>query len=201
MSFFNRFFKGQIEQPVARRIDQDTEPRGLAAKRLVLDELRRSLGQQLNAADGLDSKLRQLLSSASLILSLVTVLQITTGIAQADWPYLTGLVAVLILYVALIVVILRGLRPMTYSLPIPSNWDEIEERFFALEEDAAIELLISNYLAYSPKTAENLKYKSDMVRWASVLLVMIVVVLTAMGLFGLSGNVIFPWQSSPVPTP
>ena len=197
MSFLKNLFKSQKEQPSPILTEL---PPGPAAKCLVLDELRNVLEHQFDAADGLDSKLKELLGAASLILALVTTLQITTSVEKIGWPYLIGLVIVLVLYVVLIVVILRGLRPMTYKAPIPSNWDEIAERFFDLDEDAALELLIANYLKCSQENNTPINKKAYKIRLASILLVLIVFVLIAMGLFGLSGDVAFPWQS-PLPMP
>lgn len=198
MSFLKRLFGSPEKQPDSQLPELPTEP---VSKRLVLEELRNVFSNQLNAADSLDDKLKELLGAASLILTLVTTLQITTGIEQIGWPYLIGLVFALSFYVILIIVILRALRPVKYRLPIPSDWDEIAERFFPLDEEAALELLIINYLEYNSENSEFTRYKAARVRWVSFLLVMITFALIAMGLFGLSGNVTFPWQNSPLPTP
>lgn len=159
-------------------------PTAPVTKRLVLEELRNVFSHQLNAADSLDDKLKALLGIASLTLLLVTALHITTGTEQMGWPYMIGLFFALIFYVILIVVLLRALRPVKYRHPIPSDWDEITERFFLLDEEATLELLIVNYLEYNAENSEFTRYKAAGVRWASFLLVMITFALIAMGFFG-----------------
>jgi len=169
-------------------------------KRLILDELRTTLSAQFNNADGLDGKLKQLLSSASLILSIVTALQITTGIEQIGWFYLTVLVFALVLYAALVIVIVRGLRPMTYHSSIPTDWDEIADRYFGEDEDEALSTLISTYLDALDKNDIPINHKARMVTFASRLLVAIVLTLIILGIIGLSYSVVLPWES-PLPTP
>jgi hypothetical protein len=170
------------------------------AKRLVLEELRDVLTRQFEAGDALDSKLKELLGAASLILSLVTTLQVIGGIGRIGRLFWILTAFVMLLYVVLIFVIMRALRPMGYHSPIPSDWDEIEDRFFDLCEDAALELLIVNYLEYSERNNAPLKYKARMVRWASFLLAGIVLLLVVVGLLGLSDGAISPWRS-PLPLP
>ena len=185
------------------QIDLEALPLGRAAKRLVLGELRGVLTRQLEAADALDDKLKNLLESATLILTIVTTLQIAVGASLAGWLYLLILIVTLGVYAALIVVTLRGLRPMDYHSPIPSTWKEIDERFFFVDEDAALELMIFNYLQYSEKNNAPLRVKARKVRVVSFLLVAIVALLMAMGLLGLGNSVGLPWQTSTpaVPSP
>lgn len=198
MSFLRHLLKIYRKQPPAS--SARPEPPQPIAKRLVLAELQNALTRQFDAADALDSKLKQLLASASLILSIVTTLQVTTGIQQIGWIYLIGLATALILYAVLIIAVLRGLRPMAYYSPIPSKWDEIDERFFGEDEDSALNLLISNYLKYMEDNVKPLEHKASAVRRASFLLVLIVVSLLFMGLVGLGSNVVLPWES-PLPVP
>jgi hypothetical protein len=200
MSFLRNLFRPWIGHPLPPQTSLEPSPSEPVAKRLVLEELRDVLTHQFEAGDALDSKLKELLSAASLILSIVTTLQITTGVGHIGWFYWCTLVLALVLYVALILVTLRGLQPIEYHSPVPANWDEIEERFFDLGEAAALDLLIVNYLEYSAMNNGPLKNKVRKVQQASRLLALIVILLVVMGLFGLSGSVTFPWQS-PLPTP
>jgi hypothetical protein len=152
--------------------------------------------RQHEAADALDDKLKNLLESATLVLTIVTTLQIAAGASQAGWIYWPILIVTLGVYAALILTILRGLQPMDYHSPIPPTWKEIDERFFALDEDAALELMIANYLEYNEKNNAPLSLKARQVRIASYLLTAIVVLLMVMGLLGLENSIGFPWQSA-----
>ena len=89
---------------------------------------------------------------------------------------------------------------MKFHTPIPDNWDEIEERFFDLNEDAALALLITNHLEYSKENKIPLEYKAKKVRQASILLASIVTALILMGLLGFVANLPSSWQS-PLITP
>ena len=199
-SFLQSLFGHHKKQPLNPTPNLGQVPLEPAAKRLVLRELQNLLEHQHQSSDTLDSKLKELLSSVSLILALITTLQVTTGIAQIGWYYWIGLVLVLVLYISLVIVILRGLRPMKFHTPIPDNWDEIEERFFDLDEDATLDLLIVNYLEYGKENKIPLDYKAKKVRQASFLLASIVIVLVLMGLLCFTANLPSPWQS-PLITP
>ena len=174
------------------------------SKRLVLAELRSTLSAQFGNADGLDNKLKQLLNSASLILSIVTTLQITTGVNRIGWLYLVGLSIAFVLYAILIIVIMRALRPATYQAPIPPDWDGIANNYFGKDEESTLDLLISTYIDALDKNDAPLIYKSRMVQVASWLLVSIVITLLGMGIFGLGHTIILPGlyvspQATPVP--
>lgn len=183
MGLFQRLFSYSQEKELEK------EP---VAKRLVLDELKAALLAQFSNADGMDGKLKQLLSSASLILSLVTTLQITTGIQRASPVYLAGLVIALLLYIALIVVIVLALRPIIYYAPIPPDWEGIARHYFDKDESAALDLLISTYIEALDKNDLPLNRKARSVTAASILLVLIVIALIVMGVWGLGGSRLFP---------
>jgi len=185
-----------------RRVWPKSERIEPVVKRLVLTELRSTLSAQMSNVDGLDSKLRQLLNSASLILSIVTALQITTGIRQNGLLYLGLLVIALVLYVWLIVVIIRGMRPLFYNAPIPPKWEDIKEHYFGKDEEAALDSLIVTYLAALDKNDIPLNYKAKKVKQASILMVSIVLVLIIMGIVALGSSVLTPlFGISPLATP
>lgn len=175
---------------------------GLEARRLVLDELRNVLARQSEAGDALDGKLKELLGTASLVITLATALQVAAASEESVWV-LRALVASLVLFVAMVMVILRGIGPVSYSWPVPTGqgvadcdtsaaadlgWNEIESRLLDKSEVEALELLISNHLVCINENHRPLKSKSLHVKIALVLLLSIVVVLVASGiaiLFGL----------------
>lgn len=138
------------------------------AKRLVLEELRSVQKSQLDASGVLDNKLRDLLFVISAFLVLIIVFQ-----TFADgWSLGLGIVSGLC--VVLVGVILLGLRPAGFHFPIPPDWDEIVERFFDLDEDAALELLIVNYLEAGEENNIFLDRKVKMVNFASFSLPLVV---------------------------
>jgi hypothetical protein len=196
LSLLKDLFLPRKKQDVPYQVKSETLPPGRAAKRLVLAELRDVLTRKHEAADALDDKLKNLLESATLVITIVTTLQIATGASQAGWIYWLILIVTLGVYVALIITTLRGLRPMDYHSPIPSTWEEIAKRFFALDEDAALDLVIANYLKYNKENNAPLDLKARKVRVASYLLAAIVVLLMVMGLLGLGNSIGFPWQST-----
>jgi hypothetical protein len=109
ISFLESLFGHHKEQPLSSTPSLGQVPPEPAAKRLVLGELQNLLEHQYQSSDALDSKLKGLLGSVSLILALITTLQVATGVAQIGWCYWVGLVLVLALYISLVIVILRGL--------------------------------------------------------------------------------------------
>jgi hypothetical protein len=128
----------------------DTVP--LAAnKRLVLEEQRRAFDSISNAAGTLDNKLQALLGSASLIISLLSTIQIATLRETAGWLFWLGLVVIAALYIWMVYIIIGGLKPLEYFTPIPNTWEQLTDEYFAVSENTALNQQISNYLDYGER--------------------------------------------------
>jgi len=162
---------------------------GPSAKRLVLEELRNVLARKAESADALDGKLKAVLSTASIVITLITALDVTTA-ARRSWLVWVGLIVILVLYVILMVRLSSGLSPITYEWPIPSGeqstspgvearidvaWAEIKEKYFDRNEDEALEQLIVTYLHCINTWRSPLESKARTLKGAIWLLTAIVI--------------------------
>lgn len=187
--------------------DAEPEP-DLSSKRLVLDEQRRAFDAVSAAADVLDGKLQSLLGSASLIISLLSTIQIAVLRQTAGWLFWLGLVVILALYIWMVNIIVRGLRPLKYFTPIPNSWEELTEQYFNVNENESLNQQISNYLDYTERNRELNFNKIQAVHRATRLFMIILVVLLISMALSLTeqGNTISQATATPpgtvgLPTP
>src|SRR5438034_157728 len=90
----------------------------LYREELALEEMRRAFHEHSTASDVLDQKSSALLSSASLILGLFGILQLTLlKPGQSPW-YWAGLGVAVLLYIGMIVLSTNALIPRSFKLPI-----------------------------------------------------------------------------------
>lgn len=176
----------------------DASSNDLPSRRLVLQELRVTWAHQIETSDALDSKIVNLLGSASLIISLMVTLQTAIDIRHGV-PYWVGFFTVLTMYGGLLFVTLKALRPTNFYTPIPSTWEEVHERYFGLNESDATDLLISTHLEMIARNVHPLRLKSRHVKIAAALLAVIVLSLLCMTAFEFMFNPTSPLVSPLAP--
>lgn len=124
-----------------------------AGKRHVLEEQRRAFDQVSDTGEALDRKLQSLLNSASLIISLVGTIQLVALKQIGGWLFWIILIIALLLYIGMVAVILRGLRPLEYLNPISRDWKELAYQYFGESEDQVLSTLIYNYLHFTERNS------------------------------------------------
>ena len=142
--------------------------------RLVLEEQRRAFDKVDTSADALDQKFQALFGSASLIISLVSTIQVAVLRQDAGPLFWLVLVVAVLLYAAMVFFILIGLRPLEYYEPIYSNWDWLNQKFFHKNENAAISLQIALYVDY---IEANRALNQKKVRWLNIATVLFAAIL------------------------
>jgi len=158
--------------------EQSTEQANtVAVKRIVIEELRRLLDKTHDASTQLDSKLYALLQSASLIIALAGLTQISVIKGKAGTWFWIGFAIVLVLYVAIFVLIFLGIRARTYTFPVSINWNEIHKVYMGKDEDTVMTRIISDSLRCYEQNSRVNHDKSGKVHWVMVLFVIIIVVL------------------------
>jgi hypothetical protein len=84
------------------------------------------------------------------------------------------MLGVVLLYGAMVIVILIGLRPLEYYVPTYSNWDWLNDRFFhQIESDA----LIQQIALYVDYTEANRALNQAKIRWLNVAAVLFAFIL------------------------
>lgn len=143
------------------------------ARELVLHELQEVVKQQAASFDGLDNKLRDILTVNSLIFSIVSLVQFEQGELFGTPGEAIISLAILGLYIGMIATALRGMHPRKFNSPISGDWEELAGRFFPLNETEAIELLINNHLSSIQENAKPIEEKAMYVQRAMVFLIAI----------------------------
>jgi hypothetical protein len=104
---------------------------------IPLAEMQKTFDLQLASFDTIKTQSRALFSSASLLVALVSALQIFSNTSfPPEWLpwYRAGLVLAGLLYVALIVLCSLALWPAAPVLPIDAKWEELATTFKGLSE-------------------------------------------------------------------
>ena len=127
----------------------------IASKRLVLDELRNAFDKIYATSDVLDSKLQSIFNFSSAIVAATSTIQAVIFRNSVGFIFWVTLMVVILLYFAICWIVLRGVKPTTYNLPITNKWKEVRDRYFVLKEEAVLDLNISQHL-YAMEDAQEL---------------------------------------------
>lgn len=149
----------------SNNVQVSPEDLDVSTLRLVLEEQRRAFDKVDTSADALDQKFQALFGSASLIISLVSTIQVAVLRQEAGLLFWLILVVAVLLYGAMVFFILIGLRPLEYYEPIYSNWDWLNQKFFHKTENAAISLQIALYVDY---IEANRALNQKKIRWLNI---------------------------------
>ena len=164
-----------------------TESRNLESLRLALEEMRLLYERRSKSAASLDQKAGTILGAASLVLSLVTTLQLTLLGADQPWFYWVGLGAVFILYIVMISLTIWAMEPTVYPTPIKANWETLDRRLFRVDQKEAILTMIRAYKDRNNTIKSILAKKALKVRRAGRLLAAIALILTTLSLVAARG--------------
>ena len=148
-------------------------------ERLVLEELRRSYDRQHAAADGLSTTLENPFVAGVVIISLAATVKVAVlrqSLGPLFWPIL-GLA--LLIYLALFVVILMGMRPLRFKHPISHDWETLAKAYFDESEQTALRQLISDYLGSMQAMHDLNRVKSRSLKLAMPLFMATVIALIA----------------------
>lgn len=169
----------------------------LADKRIVLDELRKSLDRMYGAYDTLDGKLQQLLGLTSLIVAISGTLQLSVLRQIGGALFWASLIIALVLYVWIFRIAFMALRPRIKQGTITKNWDVLNELYFGEPESDILIRLISDHIESIEELEKINREKSRAVRQLMVLIsVLVAIILLAMPI----SLAVMP-LTSPLPTP
>ncbi|BCY18653.1 hypothetical protein hrd7_25020 [Leptolinea sp. HRD-7] len=149
-----------------------------------LHEVETSFLRTLDGISKTKATARSILSSASLIVALLSGLQIMTIKIHQDYIvlYQAGILVVFFLYFLLIVLCLLALRPVKTLSPIELKWETLSEAFVGKNEREVLEMQLSCYLNVIHKNAAICDGINRITIWAGWLLGLIVGILLLMSL-------------------
>lgn len=150
--------------------------------KLALEEMQSLYSWGQEASDELNNKAGTILGSASLILSLITTLQLTLSGTNQPWFYWLGLGIVFLLYLAMIILTLLTMFPRTYTTPIKASWEVLNEHLFQPTEKQALLNLISAYKNHIKANKVIGAQKAKLVMWSTILMALLVCLLVLLSL-------------------
>jgi hypothetical protein len=103
----------------------------ISGLQVSIDEMQKTLERVLASMDAIKNTARSTLSSASLILALVSLLQILAPTVQVRWVtlYGFGLALVAVLYLVLIGLCVYSLAPVSMIGPVAPEWQALRDAF------------------------------------------------------------------------
>ena len=145
--------------------------------KMVLEELRSAFDKVYIAGDALDTKLSNLLTFSSLIVSFAATVQISTLQEKVGVVFWALLGIVFLLYLANFYLVTSGLKPREYIFAIRFDRDTIEQKYLTLGETQMMNQVISNYLDSLCKAVTANDLKVSAIKHGNRLLFAIVVLL------------------------
>jgi len=143
--------------------------------KMAIEELRRLYEIHSKSADSLDSKAGTILGSASLIVSLFTILKLDLTQPSQNWYYIIAVILIFLTYIFLIIKTIFAIRPQEYSTPLDHT--EMEEILQNQTIENASQSLIIGYRNAIASILNVIKKRSDHLLHASYSLAVIVILL------------------------
>jgi hypothetical protein len=149
-----------------------------------VEEMNRNLKLQYEGIDSLKATARSVLSAASLITGLMSLLQLARPTIQPDYVALfnLGIVLTLILYVLLIGACLAAISALTLKAPVAADWVVIQRFFGGKTGTELMNLQISALLHAITTNEPIIARQRRLVIIACILLPIIVVILLGLSL-------------------
>lgn len=150
---------------------------GTGNKRIALEEVRLAFERHWSASDILDGKLQNILNFSSVIVAIGTTVMGSTLLEKVGIAFWLILILVLVMYSWMLYIILKGLSPRSYAMPISEDEREVSDLYYQWPEDRAIRQSIHDYLEFTKLLVESNSPKVNAIKIASVLMGIIVILL------------------------
>src|SRR6266852_6193153 len=116
------------------------------SKRVALESLRYAYEKTYEASNILDGKLQNILGFSSIMVSIASAVMGSTLLNNVGISFWFLLALVLLLYVFTFLLILSGLRPRHFYLPVSENLETIKKQYYNSTEDRALEQAIVDHI-------------------------------------------------------
>ncbi len=154
-------------------------------RKIVLEELRRAFDKTYASSDMLDAKLQNLFNFASIILPVISSVELLIFHGRVAIIYWVLLIIALIAYIIAYLEVKIGLNPVTYQFPISNNWEELNIKYFNSTEEKLLDQLIDSHIRVMEKVEMQNAIKVKAVKIVSFLIMAIVILLVIIAPIGL----------------
>ena len=116
--------------------------------KISVDEATNNLNAQFDGVEATKSTARTVLSTASLIIALISILNLDDTPLESGHLqiYQIGMILVILIYGILLFSSLSVLMPIEMNRPIASEWKEFEEHFFKKDEERVLAEQLNAYI-------------------------------------------------------
>lgn len=117
-------------------------------KKIVLEELRRNFDNSYSSIDILDNKLQSILGISSIVIALISFIDFDS-LSNNFGDYFNCWFFILIsIYLSIIYIFFKAIKPRNYPHPISNNWEELLERQFSQDESTVLDNTNYDYLRF-----------------------------------------------------
>jgi len=141
----------------------------MESKKLVLNELRRLLDEQLRAVDVFSDKALGILGTTTLFWVVVAAWGLLQRPGMFSPPWLYVWLATVVGYLIMIAIVLAGILPENCEFPLTTDWDELHYSFIFKDEGDCLNQLLSNYTTCIERNDTLLKRKTCRLKWSVIL--------------------------------
>lgn len=148
-----------------------------------LQEMKRMYAGQSAGMDAIKSTIKSVFSAAGLVLALLGALQVFTANVTPEWQgiYKLVLFAILILYLAFIVVCIFGMQPVYWYTPLNNNWDTLTTTFQNMDKDQEDAMYLSALIQAIDLNVPIVKKYVKLERAALILFPILVMLVISLG--------------------
>ena len=148
----------------------------------MLSTVRNGYDDQIESLNVFKSQARTVFSSSSIIISLVSVLQIFSTIPEGFKGLFQAIIAgIIILYIVLVVLSLIVLSPAAWTTPVKLDWDILASYFGEENERNTILKETSAYLGAIDENRKTVIERRRMTLWQGIIFGVIVILVIIAG--------------------
>lgn len=163
------------------------------SKKIALESLRLAFDKVYDATNLCDEKLQNLLNYSSIIISIALTVMASSLYDKVGIVFWGVVAIVLTLYIINFIVILRGLSPSEFSLPISSNLDEIKRQYYDTSENFALMQAILDHSIFIKEIQKKSTVKEKAIKishWLIGLITFLLIVSIPLGLIYSEPNIL-----------
>ncbi len=149
-----------------------------------IEEMQKAFDREMASFDTVKANNRTIFTAASLLVSLLSALQILSARVDPAWlvAWRSGLIFTAVLYIVLIIICVYSLRPLDVYGPVKADWDTLMEAFYGKTDEEILLLRLNSIVDTIQVNKTMLRKSASVNRWASVLLICLVALLFSLAL-------------------
>lgn len=157
----------------------------LNSKKIALESLRLAFDKVYEATNLFDAKLQNLLNYSSIIISIALTIMASSLYDKVGIIFWVIVSVVLIIYIINFIVIIKGLSPAEFLLPISGEIGDIKKQYYDTSENFALRQAILDHTIFIEKIQEASLVKERAIKishWLIGIITILIIISIPLGL-------------------